>query len=296
MYLCADTPSSACSLLITRFAASKHNCAWLHDLFCASQASRTRAYNLILLIERLGITLSPQVIALRGLIDSSWSSDDASAQQLRLAFHAVYAHGTLHPPPSRLAWVKLCNVSGDLAWRIEEQHGRPPPVLIFDGVNETNVIHWAEAQIRMLTVVNFGLDPGYCRAMRQLRGGGGDEADDDAGVDRRLHPALAWPRRPRQFDLLPDDPETDPGTGSDPDEDGLPDTDYVSMDALLDRLRGEDGAMSGRQPAARVARFHEESPEEAEVRRRRRTAMVLHDGAGAITREDILEFPWSLNS
>lgn len=71
----------------------------------------------------------------------------------------------------------------------------------------------------------------------------------------------------------------------------LPQGQNVTGESLAQLIARGDSAVLplGRNvDGPRRARFHEESPEETEVRRRRREAMVFHEGSGALAREDII--------
>ncbi|GAB7354048.1 hypothetical protein MBLNU459_g4628t2 [Dothideomycetes sp. NU459] len=81
------------------------------------------------------------------------------------------------------------------------------------------------------------------------------------------------------------------GAAGDPLGRRYPRTTLGALEPLAELLERTDGIIQslGRNvDGSRRARFHEESPEETEVRRRRREAMVFHEGSGALGREDII--------
>lgn len=65
--------------------------------------------------------------------------------------------------------------------------------------------------------------------------------------------------------------------------------DEQSLAQLVARADGAALPLGRNIDGSRRARFHEESPEETEVRRRRREAMVFHEGSGALGRDDIIQ-------
>lgn len=109
-------------------------------------------------------------------------------------------------------------------------------------------------------------------------------SDWDAGVEHRLEQLRSNSRGETN-------PESLAQLLSRSDGAALPPGRNFTGDSLAQALSRRDGVMLplGRNvDGSRRARFHEESPEETEVRRRRREAMVFHEGSGALGREDII--------
>ena len=116
------------------------------------------------------------------------------------------------------------------------------------------VLHWARAQRRLLELSDVKNDMLFQEAVEAMVAAK-DDADDEGEVD-----------------------------GDDAQTVNVGDFDYE--DDLVRFMPAVNGGWDS--AGGRIARFHEESPEETEVRRRRREAMVLHEGGGTLGREDII--------
>jgi len=159
-----------------------------------------------------------------------------------------------------------------------ERDLRSVSVLVVPGLDQRMVVHWARAQRRLLDVGDVKEDVLYQEAVkamlkaRKARGGDGDRdacADDDGegGEEDGL------------FEDVDLDVETQDVH------------DVCTMDLFTDAQLAEEVIADARAAIERrvARRAVEESPEEVEVRRRRREAMVLHEGEGQIGREDIIQ-------
>jgi len=205
----------------------------------------------------------PDVLKLKGLVYRSKDLDTAGARTLRSAYHAAVArkeNGFLD------AWNALRRVSAVLERAME-----CVPIVVLESMNERQVVHWARAQRRLLDLGDQEAreDLMFLEAIRAMNRAGkvqGDQAEDDVEDEAE------------EFDDVYLD-------GGERDQVEVADLD---LRAVLQRF--EHDLESGNITLeGRAARPHEESPEEAEVRRRRREAVVVHVGGGAVGREDIFQ-------
>ena len=205
---------------------------------------------------------------LKGLIARSIDRDTAAAQTLRTAFHATRKRGT------KEAWNALRRVSAVL-----EREGLNVPILVVPGLDERMVVHWARAQRRLLDVGDPKGDLLYQEAFNAMvkakaRGGGDAEGDDDGDENGAA--------AEEKDDLFEDVDLTEHQRMVD-----FAFTEILSRGSVDETfLQHLESSEEGRRVARRSV---EESPEEVEVRRRRREAMVLHEGEGQIGREDIFQ-------
>lgn len=203
------------------------------------------------------------MLKLRGLVYRSSGLEAAGARTVRAAYHAAAARkkgGQLD------AWNALRRVSAVL----ERPMVEGVPVVVLEGMSERQVTHWARAQRRLLEL-----------------------GERMAREDLMFLESVKAMRRAGK--VVEDGGEETEDEGEEFDDVGLEEAEGVDVtrrDQLQDILqRIVEGDLTSDSPAVpgRVARLHEESPEEAEVRRRRREAVVVHVGGGAVGREDIFQ-------
>ncbi|GAB7341456.1 hypothetical protein MBLNU457_7695t1 [Dothideomycetes sp. NU457] len=265
----ADIARSATEILLSRFAThDSEPTEWVADLFSSSPTIRQKALSIFTLLQTRGLAPhipEPDVLKLRGLVHRSSRFETAGARTLRSAYHAAAArkkNGLLD------AWNALRRVSAVL----ERPMMEGVPVVLAEGMNERQVMHWARAQRRLLELGERAAreDLMFLESVKAMRRAGmvaEDEGEEETGDEGE------------EFDDVELDGEAEGGDGSGRDQ----------LQDILQRI--VEGDLTSGNPAVpgRTARLHEESPEEAEVRRRRREAVVVHVGGGAVGRQDIFQ-------
>jgi len=258
---------SATEILLTRFATSdKEITAWSADIFSPSPSIRKRATALFTLLRSRGLAPGvpePDVLKHKGLVYRSRDLDTAGARTLRSAYRAAAVrkeNGILD------AWNALRRVSTVLERAME-----CVPIVVLESMNERQVVHWARAQRRLLDLGDREAkeDLMFLEAVKAMnKAGKVEEGQGENGTEDETE----------EFD----DVDLD---GGERDEVEVADLD---LRAVLQRFE-RDLEAGNISLGDRIARLHEESPEEAEVRRRRREAVVVHVGGGAVGREDIFQ-------
>ncbi|GAM82653.1 hypothetical protein ANO11243_006350 [Dothideomycetidae sp. 11243] len=260
-----EIATSASILLFHRFLASTDDTAsWIGDFFSPSPAIRRSAQRLDDMFDALQIkdSVPPIRHAFAKLISLSVDSDSMAARTIR----AAYAHAQARAKAND-TYPMHCLES--LSLRMYDL--RENWVIICPGMKAAQVIPWTAAMKSMQVLMktssarrsrSSGLNSVHLEALHALHAAGAmNEVDDNHDAD---------------FDLVEElDADADESSS---DEDSVSPLDADSHD-LLRRF--------GLDSPHRRPRFHEESPEEAEVRRRRREAMVFHEGVGTVGREDI---------
>lgn len=266
------TDHSATSLLLNRFASSATSQeSWINELFSSNLKTRQQAEHILRLYAnyRLPPEIStPDVVhlsGLLGLVTLTNSDEDGITKTIQSAYHVALrrrAHG------NNDAWQAL----HDLSQRLEHEaavsrrlgysgarNGAGTAFIAAPWLEEWQIVYWVQAQQQILNVRDpEDIDLDLARETFWQRC---EQADPNRIVSGRLVDLAEI--------LDPDLRETE--------------NESSFTHELVDTGRP---SLWGRVP-----RFNEESPEEAEVRRRRRDVMVLHEGGGPIGREDIIQPP-----
>jgi len=263
-----DIASSAASVLISRFTADPASTrAWSDDLFAADISVRLRAYRLLIHIsehclEATLIVLLPASSVI-GLLRFSLHDESRAGDTVRDAYHVALRLRDQGKEHAWTALLRLSTVVEDYRKDERERIGRGPSIhVILPSIpmNDKIVVHWCRAMRRMLQVRDHQSDALYqssVAAIGRVEKGECSSLEDHGLASYGLRNLDEIDMRNAEVRLADDEPG----------DIGLP---------LMPRRH-------------RTARFHEESPEETEVRRRRREAMVLHEGSGDVGRDDIIQ-------
>ncbi|KAF4555885.1 Hypothetical protein D9617_2g058500 [Elsinoe fawcettii] len=249
-----DLSRSATLLLLERLAQSPAQTrSYIDDLFspCAATRQKGRYLDELFALPAYSFRAAENPASeWRGLLDVSLELETPAARTVRGAYKL--ARGL--EGKGRVA------VMGRLKGLAARLETGSRAVLICEGMREGQVVAWIEV---MKGLVTRGTDVGrIAKAARLIREAGEMEGLDAEEVWELLRGE--WEAGLRREKVTW---ETEIGWGGiDGDGDNLP----------LSR--------AGRRP-----RFHEDEPEMADLRRRRREAMVLHEGDGMVHRDDIIE-------
>lgn len=202
------------------------------------------------------------MLDLAGLLSLSLRDETSRGDTIRAAYRASKSLLTQGKELAWVALVRLSSVVDGTGITFTDPDGKDSKILVPEGgVNERNVVHWCRAQRRLLQVHDAQNDAMYLRALDSMRRVARGEEGSPYGYSE-----TGFGRAGRRTE----DDCGNPGLRLADDEPG-------------------DIGFEEPPPVHRTARFHEESPEEAEVRRRRREVMVLHEGAGVVGRDDIFQ-------
>jgi len=269
----ADIARSATEILLTRFLThDTEPTEWAADLFSASATTRRKAlylfdYLFAFLHSPLAAGIpEPDVLKLKGLVYRSGTFETAGARTLRSAYRAAVArkkNGLLD------AWNALRRVSAMLDRPMVEG----VRIVVLESMNERQVTHWARAQRRLLELGEqlAREDLMFLESVKAMKRAG--QVAEDEGEEETEDEVEEY-----------DDVELDGG-----EREGVEITRRDQLQDILQRIVDGDLTPDSAAVPGRTARLHEESPEEAEVRRRRREAVVVHVGGGAVGREDIFQ-------
>lgn len=257
--------SSATSLLLKRFCNIQDVDEWISDIFSPSIATRRSAEKLLRIYDSTSAK-KPDIVYLRGLISHltfDGSTENGTYQTIKSAYSSAC---NLRADGHMNAWNSLRSLSLFLERHADHQRRRGEaevrnsdemPFIVVPELSERTVEPWALAQRTLFTV------------------------HDPASRSRVKETFMRWYTAESGEYTINDQRQPDRHELIDP------------RDAM-ERFGGNyfaHGDARNDSPAlwGRTARFHEESPEEAEVRRRRREAVVFHEGSGSIEQEDIFQ-------